>query len=298
MRLYIGTLHSNENEFWECVASIKRQTHSNFEHFVFSGLGNVEAHAALYGDFLARKDEFDLLIKIDADMVLTDDDLFVKIEERFQDESLEMLSIDVHDWYSDRLIGGMNTYRNTIQWQGDKGAVFVDKVGISGKRISDSKILAPAALHCPNPSPFQAFHYGVHKAMKVIQPNRSDSERKYWHMYEHWNNLKLTEAHFQQNPDIRLALVLLGAELTYAGHFQPEQVNYKDPVLLEKFSTYEALDLAAVQKQIHRLRRRNWGWLPEHMRQAWFWYKFRQKRCSFYAISKLIQDSLKKNSIA
>lgn len=296
MRLYIGTLHSNENEFEECVASIKQQTHPDFEHFVFSGLGNVEAHAALYGDFLARKNDFDLLIKVDADMVLTDKDLFLKIEEKFRDESLEMYSIAVHDWYSDRLIAGMNTYRKTIQWQGDKGAVFVDKVGLSGKWVSDWEILAPAALHCPNPSPFQAFHYGVHKAMKVIQPNRPDIERKHWHMCEHWNNLRLTEEHFKHNPDIRLALVLLGAELAYAGCFQPEHVDYQNPVLLNKFSEYEALDLAGIQKHIRRLRCRNWGWLPDHMRRAWFWYKYRQNHCCLHALKKLGLDCLKKLS--
>ncbi len=63
MRLYIGILHTIENEFDDCVAAIRRQTHSNFEHFIFSGLGNTESHARLFGDFFARRNEFDLMIK-------------------------------------------------------------------------------------------------------------------------------------------------------------------------------------------------------------------------------------------
>ena len=40
MRIFVGTLKTIENEFEECVASIERQTHQNFEHFVFEDLPN------------------------------------------------------------------------------------------------------------------------------------------------------------------------------------------------------------------------------------------------------------------
>ena len=153
MRIYVGTLHTIENEFEDCVASIRRQTHADFEHFVFSGLGNVEAHAALYGDFLAKRDQFDVMVKVDADMVLCDDQLFENIVSRMGEEGLSKLSIAVHDWFTDRLILGLNSYRNDIQWTGDAHGAFVDRVsGMGGGFSSDWEELAPAAYHCPNPN--------------------------------------------------------------------------------------------------------------------------------------------------
>jgi hypothetical protein len=53
VRILVGALHTAENEFEDCARSVRSQTHRDFEHFVFTGLGNVEADVALYGDFQA-----------------------------------------------------------------------------------------------------------------------------------------------------------------------------------------------------------------------------------------------------
>ena len=290
MRIYVGTLYTIENEFEACKASIRRQTHPNFKHFVFSGLGNVEAHAALYEDFLRKQDEFDLLVKVDADMVLADDHLFEAIEAIFLNKDLSILTISVHDWFSDRLISGLNIYRkDAIVWTGQEGGVFVDNVKIrKGRADYDRKRLAPAAYHCPDPSPFQAFHFGLHKAMKVVQPH--DAARVHWRMREHWENIAKTEAHFEKTGDRRLALAVLASELVYSGRFKPEHLTYSHPFLKKVFAEYENMQTEAVRGQIGKLRQKNGGWLPEHIRQALIWYKFRSRRVSFNAVKALMVD--------
>ena len=291
VRLYVGTLHTIENEFEECVAAIHRQAHRNFKHFVFSGLGNEESHAALFGDFASKRDRFDLMVKIDADMVIQNEHLFEKIEAQFLRTDLKVLSIAVHDWFSDRLISGLNTYRNDISWRGDEGKLFVDSVQVlENERELDWDHLAPAALHCPNPSPFQAFHFGLHKAMKVLQPFEQDVSRKRFRMREHCDNITETARHFERSGDRRLGLAVLGAELAFTGCFDAEHVSYNHPETRQVFSRYGDLGVGELAKEIRRLRWRSGGWLPSNMRRAWLWYRFRRKHASLYALRTLAAD--------
>ena len=70
-KVYVGVLYSGENEYGECLETIKAQTYSNFDLSVYEHLPKLEAHKALYHAFLDQKNVYDFLIKIDADMVLT-----------------------------------------------------------------------------------------------------------------------------------------------------------------------------------------------------------------------------------
>ena len=116
-RILVGTLYSGENEFEECVASIKKQSYQNFEPLVIRNLPNKEAHDTLYKTFMDRSHEFDLMIKIDADMVIENERLFEKIVRKFQrNDKLKDLEIAVFDFFSNQLIWGMHAYRNTVKW--------------------------------------------------------------------------------------------------------------------------------------------------------------------------------------
>ena len=70
------------------------------------------------------------------------------------------------DWYSDSLIMGLHVTTNRAIWKKND----VDPIPeISGKRIDLGNGIAPFALHSPNPSPFQTYHFGVHRALKAFQ---------------------------------------------------------------------------------------------------------------------------------
>ena len=115
MRFLVVTLHTIEQEFDRSVASIAGQTFRNYEHLVISGLSKRDAHHKMFGTFVNRRDEFDVLVKIDADMVLKNSDFFAKVARKFeQNDSLDQLSIKVHDFFSNRMVWGLNCYRNTL----------------------------------------------------------------------------------------------------------------------------------------------------------------------------------------
>jgi len=267
MRLFVGTLYTIENEFDECVASIKRQSYRNFQHFVFRNLPNKEAHDALYSAFMERASEFDLLIKVDADMVIEDKDLFARIVNKFYTlDSLKDLEIAVYDFFSDQLIWGMHAYRNTIRWQQTDEVLFVDACPVKlSENIHDDFELAPAAIHSKNPGRFQSFHYGVHKAVKIMQPARTDkkpSRSKY-----HWDIIQKTWNHFITNKDVRLGLAVLGAEFAFHNKLQPVHLDYTNPYCHNHFIEYENYDFDQIFKEIKRIRNWNWGFLPGEMRR-------------------------------
>lgn len=258
--IFVGVLYSGENEYDECLASIKAQTYTNYDLFVYEHLPKLEAHRTLYHAFLDRRDEYDLLIKIDADMVLTSALLFERIVGKFtQNTWMDVLEITITDFFSDGYINGLNSYRNTINWVLDPENVNADTVIVEKERyMFDDKELAPAAFHCKNPSKYQAFHYGVHRGIKSLAPKHSTT---------HWALLEKTWDNFLHTNDERIGLAILGAELVYAGQFTKDDVDYSNTRMKSILEKYQSMDSAAIKREIRKLRLLQWGMLPGYLRR-------------------------------
>lgn len=267
MNLFVGTLYTIENEFAECLQSINKQTYKNFDHYIFRNLPNKEAHVTLFKSFLESANKYDVLVKVDADMVLCDAALFENIVNKLEtNEWMDLFAIAVYDFFSDQLIWGLNAYRNTVRWNLENENLFVDIPDIpSNKLVYDKKDLAPAAIHCKNPSPYQAFHYGVHRGLKVIQPDQIQSIESF--SRSHWNSLKRTWVHFRQTKDIRIGLASLGAELAFAGTFSYRDLDYSNPRMSHVLESYLSLDAKGLDREIRRRRFLNWGILPGSKRR-------------------------------
>ncbi len=261
MKLLVGTLYCGENEYEECVAAIRAQTFRNFDHITIENLPELEAHYSLYGHFLEHADQYDLLVKIDADVVLNSEDLFEGIVRKFSENPwLEVMNIGVDDFFTGEMIAaGIQVYRNTVRWDFSKDTVFPDVPIMDPERyLYDKTDLAPAAVHCKNPSPYQAFHYGVHRGLKSIQRKHSTS---------HWALLTKVWQNFLKVGDRRIGLAVLGAELVYAGEFGREDQNYTQPKMKEALNQYEGMDAQALENEIRRLRTLHWGFLPDDWRR-------------------------------
>jgi len=259
-RIFVGTLYSGENEFEECLASIRNQTYQNFEHVIYKNLPNVEAHHTLFSEFLRKADNFDLLVKVDADMVICSDQLFANIVRIMtENPEIDVFSIAVRDFFSGELINGLNTYRNTVKWDFNYDTMFVDIPEVSRERtIYDQTELAPAAIHCKNPSKLQSFHYGVHRGLKSIQKIHSTT---------HWAFIEKTWQNFLQVKDPRIGLAVLGAELVYAGKFNRADVDYTNPKISQVLEQYHEKDFYEIKQEIIRRKLLNWGFLPNDLRR-------------------------------
>lgn len=176
--LYIGTLFSGENEFADCKKAIQNQTYRNFKHFVFSFLPNKEAHQVLYQDFLAHA-EYEILIKIDADTVLYNDQIFEKIIEDFKsNRNIQHINYRLADFYTRTIIRGLNVNRNGFQLIKKKDMVFVDRIikYEMGVKLDSNEIVG---FHSPAPSDYQAFHFGFHRQLKNQNQIISDIVKSY-----------------------------------------------------------------------------------------------------------------------
>lgn len=260
MKVLVGTLYSGENEFEECQAAIRSQVGVNFEQLIIRNKPELEAHRLLFTTFLERANEFELLVKVDADTVLGSPQLISRIARRFGDEpNLEVLSIALKDFFTGALINGLQTYRNTVRWNFEKDTVFPDIPLLDPNRYHyDQSDLAPAGMHSPNPSALQAFHYGVHRGLKSIQKIHSTT---------HWGLLNLVWKNFLKTQDRRIGFASLGAELVYAGVFNRADQNYTVPRMEEVFQKYADMNAGQVKKEIRQLRLRHWGFLPTDLRR-------------------------------
>ena len=268
MRIFVGTLYAGENELEECADAINRQKGVTFEHVIFKNLGNKEAADTLYRTFMDRSSEFDLLIKVDADTVLGDDHLFSNISQKFREHDwLDLLEIRLHDFFSDHLIWGLNSFRSTVKWKPAQENLFIDDFPPVSKdrRIGSCPELEPAGIHCKNPSPLQAFHFGVHKALKFIQPGTHEKELS--KTLASWGKIERTYAHYKRKRDIRLGYAVLGAELALTGNFQANHLDYANPYMKQVFKRYADYTLPQIQTEISRLRRANWGFFPNEIRR-------------------------------
>ena len=260
MKILVGTLYCGENEYDSSLASVKSQTYTNYDHIILKDLPNKGAHHTLFRSFLQTSEKYDLHIKVDADMVICSDTLFEKIVKRMtHDPNLDVFSIAVLDFFSGTLINGLNTYRNNVFWDYDKNTMFVDIPEVPpDKCYFDSVELAPAAIHCKNPSRYQAFHYGVHRGFKSIARQHSTT---------HWALLEKTWQNFLQTKDERIGLAILGAELVYARMVTKDQVDYTNPGLRNTLHKYETLNPEEIRREVKKLRAGNWGFLPGDLRR-------------------------------
>lgn len=195
-KIYIGTLYVGENELEECKKSVQEQTHKNIKHEIFSFLPNKEAHETIYGKFMELRNEYDYFIKLDADMVLNRNTLLEELINYFEkNRNLDQAVFSLNDWYSNTIIMGMHMYSNRVSWGKINGSLFVDpNPNIPGERKIEWNNPSPVADHSPNPSIIEAYMFGYHRALKIVQRDRfhkiTDSAKFQLNLLQHaWKAL-------------------------------------------------------------------------------------------------------------
>lgn len=227
-RILIGTLHVDENEFDACKEALSAQTYTSRVHHVISGQPNAEAHRQLYRHFMDNRDDYELFIKLDADMVLRTPQTLAQIVGEFEKApDLDHAVFLVHDWISDLSIIGMHVFSNRVSWDMTDEQLFVDP---DPQRPGQKKIFtqspSPVALHSPDPTPGQAFRFGVHRSSKILQPSRWWVDRAQADFQ--WTLLTSILTSYQREGDRRRLLALLGAQWRMSGKQAGKPDSYTD----------------------------------------------------------------------
>lgn len=215
-KLLILTLYCGENEYAQCRDSVAQQSFKNVEHVTFENLPNIEAHQTLYQTIMDRAGEFDLFMKLDADMVLRDEDALARVVRVFQDNpKLDHAIFAVHDYLPDKLSWGVHVFSNRVYWEFGADDLFVDlNPHYNGAMASFFDDFETIVDHAPDPHPYHAFHFGLHRGLKAFQWGRLSAHPQALGM---WPALESTWRHFERTRDYLPGLAMMGGEMARLG---------------------------------------------------------------------------------
>lgn len=219
-KVLVGMMYSGENEYQQALEALNKQTHQSFELIEVKNLQNKEAHDTLYAGFMARHKDFDFFLKLDADMVFAHEQALAEmVQTMVQSQSANILAY-VKDCPSGLMIPGIQMFKSDTQWLGSDEELNVDYVPkLNGKSLIE--VQQNWILHMPNPSKQQLFRYGVHKALKALQPNQEKSSFK--KAILHINILAGINRNLQSNPDFYLSLI--GSTMVFTKQIDSIQYN-------------------------------------------------------------------------
>ena len=247
----VGMLYCGEQERGRAVTALEQQELESWELFVLENLPNKAAHDALYSEFMSRAAGCDYFLKLDADMVFRHERALTIVRDMFAaDPTLEGVMFDVHDWYSDYLTPGLQVFRSSVRWEPHSDHLMVDPMPrMTGRAVRVTKDPAPLTVHSPDPSPLQAFRFGVHRAMKMLQPDRPVMARDPKRFQLHCVILEATWERFREAGDARRALAIAGAEYVAREGSRLAGKAYTDPsidaLFAQRFAMMSSDDLVA-----------------------------------------------------
>lgn len=225
-KIFVGTMYCGEGDFEKCKNAILNQVNVETEHFIVQDKPEKEAHDTLFTKWNQLKKDFSLFVKVDADTVLNGDDILKKIFDfMYSDKDITGLQIPIYDYFTDSLIAGLNCFKPEVIFNTNSHHLYCDRVDSGHKKqiVGNAvpEYFIPGAHHCNYATNKQAYHYGVHRALK----NQRTNIQK---VYNAWKTHK---------DDLRL-YALIGAD--HSKYFaNGNEFNYTDDKFINHFKDAE-----------------------------------------------------------
>lgn len=190
MKIFVGTMYSGEGDWERCLAAVAGQKNVDFTHFLIQNLPEKEAHNMLWNAWRGAKANHQLFVKLDADVVLRDENTLASINECFENPRVTGMQPYVHDFFTDSKIhAGLTCFSTHVVFEDtkddlmcDRGVDFNHDIVLRSPNLPES--LDPAGYHCHHSTLLQAFHYGHHRALKN-QTSTMIKVRAAWHANGH-----------------------------------------------------------------------------------------------------------------
>ena len=202
LNILIITTYSDEAQITLQKELIKSQVNINCEHIIIEGLNKVDSQKEFHSTAIKNKNNFDYIIKLDADMVPVDELALYKLVQFAIDKKVDRLTMPVFDFFTNTFIMGVHiikaskvpeihniTENNTDGWIGE----------MSGERYFYTK--CRYVNHAFNPSLEQSVRYGLHRGLK----SKKDS------LNGQWITLILLFKHWNKNRNIKVGYAVLAA---------------------------------------------------------------------------------------
>jgi hypothetical protein len=156
----------------------------------------------------------------------------------------------VDDWVSGSAIVGIHMYRNVVRWPRCADPLFTDLPPAirARRRYLLNRPPSPLAAHSPDPSPLQAFHYGLHRGLKAFP--RGEAALRPLHAIVGWRLLKRIWRRFEGCGDPRLGLAQLAVNHVLERGVTPEECSYSGPGLRDLLSLYEGMSVEEMRDRL------------------------------------------------
>jgi hypothetical protein len=164
-------MYVKEGDFQACVARIRAQDGVTVTHMIRADMAEKEAHNALWHGWREARANHDLFVKVDADTVLVSNHTLADIWALFAaNPRVTGLQAPLHDYMTDGFINGLNSFSPRVVFNDTRDELYCDRVDtghdvvLRGADLPAS--LTPAGYHCHRATAQQAFHFGLHRALK------------------------------------------------------------------------------------------------------------------------------------
>lgn len=221
-RVFIGTMYCGEGDYAESCSSISKQVGVDVKHVIIEHLPEKDAHNQLWQSWRKVQNEFDMFVKVDADTVLAHSEVLLEFRKLMSTNTrVTGIQAPLLDYFTDGYINGLNCFSPKVTFRDTADSLFCDRqvdvdhdVVIKANGVPEQ--LRPAGYHCYAATKKQAYHFGIHRALK----NQTDvigQVRKAW----------------LRNRDSLRAWALLGA--SHATCFSDGGFNYTDERFCQAF---------------------------------------------------------------
>lgn len=235
-RILVLMMYSGEQEFSASKDALAQQSYTHHDLITIEHLPSRDAHHRLYQTIMDRAGDYGLFLKLDADMVLSDRDALARIVASFQSSpGADHIIFAVRDFLPGQLSLGLHAFSHRVRWELPQDGLFVDPNPVCPgvqKVIWDD--IPPVAVHAPDPSPYHAFHFGLHRGLKAFQWDRASAHPQAINMFK---TLEATWEHFARSKDIRPGLAMMGADLARCGQLSQNAANKADAAAIAAFDT-------------------------------------------------------------
>ncbi len=168
-KILIGIMENGEGDFTHCLQSLEKQENCPFEYFIIQNETSFHAHQILYANFTRYKNNYSGFVKIDADMVLNNNNILEKISKILQTGQYGITMGYVDDYLSCLATPALYGFRNDCIFFDVKDPLLHDlQPKYFDKFHYSQEIWAHHMKYC---NEFQAFRFGYHRMMKIIQIN-------------------------------------------------------------------------------------------------------------------------------
>lgn len=263
-KFLVITMYAGENEIDLCKASVAAQEGVEVTHEIIAGLDNIAAHHALYQMIMDRADTYDLFLKLDGDMVLNRPTALREVADIFtENPDVDQMVMMVQDHYTNRTIHGVHSFSPRVRWDlAAHDRLFVDPdPQYAGRLLRDPEALKIFVDHAPDPSRYQAFHFGFHRMLKLVQMIKNRQSPR--HIRYQLAILQDVETHYQGTGPETLGMTVLAADLVRKGDLTAATGDKKNAEVEAAFDTLKGLSSEQVRKRVKagRLARAFGYWL-------------------------------------